>query len=397
MANVLFLTHRIPYPPNKGDKTRSYHLLRHLLKRHRVFLGTFIDTPEDEAHIDTLRQLCADVHVAKLNPAFAKIRCLNGLLSGDPLTIRYFRDAGLQRWVEQTYKHQGIESCVIFCSAMAQYVQHTPRLPKLVDFVDVDSEKWAQYAPHHHWPKSWIFRRESKVLLAYEKKVAAHAARSFFVTETEVALFRKLAPECAIRVDVMSNGVDTEYFSPNEELGSPFPVNQTAIVFTGSMDHWPNEDGATWFSSQVMPILRIKFPQIHFYIVGRNPTPTVQKLSGVDITVTGSVSDIRPYLQHAAVVVAPLRVARGIQNKVLEAMAMACVIVSSSQCAAPINAVPGESFLVANTAQEYVDAIQSILSNHETKKSIGRSARSRVENFYDWEHHMSTIDAYLPD
>ena len=143
MANILFLVHRLPYPPNKGDKVRSFHLLKHLAAKHRVFLGTFVDDPDDQQYVDTVKGYCADSHFASLNPRSARIRSLNGLLAGEPLTLRYYRDAGLQDWVNRICQTREIDSIVIFCSAMAQYVEHIPRVPKLVDFVDVDSAKWS--------------------------------------------------------------------------------------------------------------------------------------------------------------------------------------------------------------------------------------------------------------
>ena len=182
MANILYLVHRLPYPPNKGDKLRSYHLLRYLVARHRVFLGTFVDDPDDETHIDTLRALCAGLHVARLRPSHARVASLAGLWTGEPLTLRYYRDAGLQRWVEQTLATQAIDAAVVFSSSMAQYAEGHAKLPMLVDFVDVDSAKWAEYAEARRWPMSWLYRREGVRLLAYERAVTARARRAFFVT-----------------------------------------------------------------------------------------------------------------------------------------------------------------------------------------------------------------------
>lgn len=395
MSNLLFLVHRLPYPPDKGDKVRSYHLLKHLVARHRVFLGTFIDDPDDAVHIDTLRSLCADVHVATLNPRIAKLRSVNGLLSDEPLTLRYYRDAGLFSWVERVCRQSKIDAAIIFSSAMAQYVENVPRLPMLVDFVDVDSAKWTQYAPSHRWPMSWIYRREGESLLAYERKIAARSARSFFVTEAETNLFRRLAPECAIRVEAMCNGVDAEFFSPDPGIASPFPPEEQALVFTGAMDYWPNIDAVTWFASDILPRLQEQFPKLRFYIVGRNPTPAVMALAGQNIVVTGTVPDVRPYLQHAAAVVAPLRVARGIQNKILEAMAMAQAVVAAQSCIEAIDTVPGQEIVPATTADDYVRCIGELLLAPDKASVLGQAARQRVKECYSWEAHISGIDRYL--
>ena len=395
MANVLYLVHRLPYPPNKGDKVRSYNLLKHLLKNHRVFLGTFIDDPQDAAHISVLQTMCADLHVARLDPRLAKIRSLNGLLAGEPLTLRYYRDAGLRRWVDDTCRHQRIDATVVFSSAMAQYIEDKRRMPVLIDFVDVDSAKWTQYAPQHRWPLSWIYRREGRLLLAYERQMATLSARSFLVTEAEVELFRKLAPECSVRVEAMGNGVDADYFAPAADRPSPFPAGEAPVVFTGAMDYWPNIDAVTWFVCEMLPGLLQRRPTLRFYIVGRSPTPEVQALAGEHVVVTGTVPDVRPYLQHAGVVVAPLRVARGIQNKILEAMAMERPVIAASDCAAPVDATPGSELITAGDASEFIAAIESQLANPATAAAIGRAARARVLARYSWEAHMSGIDPYI--
>ncbi|MBC7395173.1 MAG: TIGR03087 family PEP-CTERM/XrtA system glycosyltransferase, partial [Variovorax sp.] len=256
MANVLYLVHRLPYPPNKGDKLRSYHLLRYLVARHRVFLGTFVDDPDDEVHVDTLRSLCAGLHVARLNPGSAKLASLAGLLRGEPLTLHYYDDAGLRRWVAQTLATQAIDAAVVFSSSMAQYAEGHSGLPMLVDFVDVDSAKWAGYAGSHRWPMSWLYRREGTLLLAYERAVTARAHRAFFVTEQETSLFASLAPECASTIESMGNGVDAQFFAPDAARESPFSAGELPLVFTGAMDYWPNVDAVRWFTTDVLPALR---------------------------------------------------------------------------------------------------------------------------------------------
>ena len=395
MANVLYLVHRIPYPPNKGDKVRSYHLLKHLVRQHKVYLGTFVDDPDDLQHVETLRAMCADLHVARLNPRLAKIRSLNALLAGEPLTLRYYRDAGLRHWVEETLRRHRIDAVVVFSSAMAQYVEGIPRIRILVDFVDVDSAKWTQYAPQHHWPMSWLYRREGRCLLAYERRIAQLAARSFFVTDNETAMFRKLAPESAVRTDAMCNGVDAEYFSPDPACPSPYAEDEIPVVFTGAMDYWPNVDAAQYFANDVLPRLRELRPQVRFTIVGRSPTPEVLALAGEHVTVTGTVPDVRPYLQHAAVVVAPLRIARGIQNKILEAMAMARPVVASAECAAAVDAVTGEELLTAADADAFVAHIDALLDDPERVARMSDAARQRVLDRYSWEAHMANIDRFI--
>lgn len=395
MANILYLVHRLPYPPNKGDKVRSYHLLKHLLKQHRVFLGTFIDDPEDTAHIPTLQALCSGLHVARLNPKIAKIRSLNGLLANEALTLRYYRDAGLQKWVNAVFRTERIDACVVFSSAMAQYVDDKQRMPLLIDLVDVDSAKWCLYAPKHRWPMSWIYAREGRLLLNYERQIVSKSARSFLVTEAEAQLFRKIAPECGIRVEAMCNGVDSDFFSPSPERVSPFAADEIPVVFTGAMDYWPNIDAVTWFVAEMLPGLIQRQPSLRFYIVGRSPAPEVLSLAGQHVVVTGTVPDVRPYLQYARVVVAPLRVARGIQNKILEAMAMARPVVAAQECAGPIEGKPGQDFLVADSAEAFINSIEKMIADPKTSDEIGVSARQCVVSRYSWDAHMSRIDPYL--
>lgn len=396
MANLLYLVHRLPYPPNKGDKVRSYHLLKHLAARHRVFLGTFVDDPDDAQHVDTVRAMCAGLHAAPLNPRLAKLRSLGGLLHRRALTLDYYRDPGLSSWVRRMVAEQSIDRAVVFSSSMAQYVEGLPReLRTLVDFVDVDSAKWSQYAGAHRWPLSWLYRREGAQLLAYERAVAAKSQCSFFVTENETALFRRLAPEAAASVEAMSNGVDSDFFAPDAGRASPFEPGEIPVVFTGAMDYWPNVDAASWFAGEMLPALRRQWPALRFHIVGRSPTPTVLALAGDAVNVTGTVPDVRPYLQHAAVVVAPLRLARGIQNKVLEAMAMGRPVVASRQCVGPIDALEGTDLLAADDAEGFVQRIDMLLRSAPRAAAIGASGRERVLRSYSWGAHLAGIDRHL--
>lgn len=393
--DLLYLVHRMPYPPNKGDKVRSYHLLKHLVSQHRVFLGTFIDDPADEPHIDTLRAMCAGVHVARLDPRSAKLRSLRGLLDGQALTLRYYRDAGLADWVDRMVREHQLTTAVVFSSSMAQYVEHRPGLRMLVDFVDVDSAKWSDYAQAHRGPLSWIYRREGTHLLRYERQVAARADASFFVTESETSLFRSLAPECADQVEAMCNGVDADFFAPDPRRASPYAPGEQAVVFTGAMDYWPNIDAVTWFVQEVLPQLRETWPALRFHIVGRSPSAAVLALRGEGVNVTGTVDDVRPYLQHAAVVVAPLRLARGIQNKVLEAMAMGRPVVASASCAAPIDATVGRDLLAASHAAEFASAVSTVLAAPARAADLGSAARQCVLQRYSWQSHLARIEHHI--
>ena len=362
-----------------------------------MYLGTFIDDPDDAVHIDAVKRLCADVHVEPLNPRLARVRSLAGLLNGEALTLPYYRSAKLAAWVARTIRERKIDAAVVFSSAMAQYVPADAGLPTLVDLVDVDSAKWTQYAGNHRWPLSWVYRREGRKLLNFERQIVQRAAHSFLVTDAEVKLFLGLAPECAARVEAVGNGVNAEFFSPEHPFASPYPAGEVPIVFTGAMDYWPNVDAATWFVSDVLPALAERVPSARFSIVGMRPTPAVQALAGARVNVTGTVPDVRPYLAHARVVVAPLRVARGVQNKVLEAMAMGRPVVASTESAGGIDAERGTEFAVAAEAADYVEQIVGLLDNRVRAKAMGAAARQRILERYSWDARLSQIDRWLPE
>ena len=395
MANLLYLVHRMPYPPNKGDKVRSYNMLKQLSRHHQVYLGSFIDDPDDQQHVAALREMCAELYLATLSPGRAKLASLTGLLSGQALTLGYYRDAGLARWVSETVASRCIDAAVVFSSSMAQYAQRWPGLPMLVDLVDVDSAKWSEYAGAHRWPLSWVYRREGRCLLAYERELVSQAARSYLVTGKEVELFTRLAPETAGQVQALSNGVDADYFAPDALLANPYSAGEVPVVFTGAMDYWPNIDATVWFAREALPALRRQWPSLRLHIVGRSPAPAVLALASDAVVVSGTVPDVRPYLQHAAVVVAPLRLARGVQNKVLEAMAMARPVVAAAACVEAIDVTAGRDLLSAVSAEDFVLQVGALLRDAERARAMGAAARQRVLDAYSWPARLAALEQDL--
>jgi len=394
MEPILFLVHRIPFPPNKGDKIRSFHLLRHLAQRYEVHLGTFVDMPEDRAHVPELERLCASCRVEQLDPRAARLRSVSGFLTGEALTLPYYRSGALRAWVRETVAAHGIRKAVVFSGAMAQYVRGLD-LHVVLDFVDVDSAKWSQYAERHSWPSSLVYRREGARLLSFERAAAAGSAACVFVTDSEADLFRRNAPECAGKVQVVQNGVRTDHFRPDRSLASPFGRDEYPIVFTGAMDYWPNIDAVSWFASEILPRVHEQRPDLRFIIVGMNPTSTVAALASIPaVTVTGRVEDIRPYLQHAGVVVAPLRVARGIQNKILEAMSMGRPVVTTPAAARSIRASAGVDFEVALEPEEFARKVLA-LAGTAAGEALGQRARQCVVAGYDWERNLAAYDELL--
>lgn len=387
MEALLYLVHRIPYPPNKGDKIRSFHLLRFLSQHYRVYLGTFVDRKSDAKHAAVLGEYCADVKVITLSPLLARARCLLGLVRGDPLTLAYYGSNALQRWVDVTIAQHHIRKAVCFSSAMTVFLDSSDGPGLVADFCDVDSQKWAHYAGNRSWPASWIYQREARTLLAFERKMAARAHACTFVTPSEVELFARLAPECAPRLHAIGNGVDSEFFAPRSSLATPFPTDEIPIVFTGAMDYWPNIDAVTWFAQEVMPQIVAAQPLARFYIVGMNPAPAVCALAGPHVVITGLVPDTRPYLQHARIAVAPLRVARGVQNKVIEAMAMARPVVVSGVVAKGIVGEPMVEFDVADGSHDYARKVLELM-DPAAGEEMGRQARKRVVSDYNWDAQL---------
>ena len=388
---LLFLAHRLPYPPNKGDKIRSFHLLQRLARDYRIFLGAFIDVAEDARHAGALRELCAEVMTLRLRPRWARLASLRGLLEGQPLTVPYYRRRAFAEWVDRTIAEQSIQRAVVFSSAVAPYLlgSRYAGLRRVIDFVDVDSDKWAQYAETTGRVARWVYRREAVRLLGLERLIASEFDGSVFVSAAEAALFRRLAPESADKVSFASNGVDAVYFDPDLPLPSPYADGERALVFTGAMDYWPNVDAVCWFAEQILPRVLSAAPDARFYAVGARPAPAVQRLARLPgVRVTGQVADVRPYLRHAAAVVAPLRIARGIQNKVLEGMAMARPTVVTPAALEGIGAVAGEDLLVASDARGFAERVLEAISGTGSAE-LGLAARRRVLADFEWDRNLT--------
>jgi len=395
MDTLLFLAHRVPYPPNKGDKIRSYHLLRHLARRHRVVLGTFIDDPVDWQHLEALKELCAEVHVEPIAPRTKRVLSATGFFTGEALTLPYFHSVALDRWVKAVVERDQIERAFAYSSPMAQYLLDLPRVRSVVDFVDMDSAKWDEYAKRRPWPVSMIYRREARELLRFERLVAASVAASLFVTPNEAQLFASSAPECASRVAAIENGVDADYFSPEHALASPFASDEHPIVFTGTMDYWPNVDAVVWFAREILPRIREQDTRARFHIAGMNPTSAVRALEGdAAVSVAGRVADMRPYLRHARAAVAPIRLARGVQNKVLEAMAMERPVVVTSSSAAVLSARQGVELEVADEASAFAAKVLAVMSPSRGD-AMGRLARARILADYAWSSRFALLDELL--
>lgn len=394
---LMFLAHRIPYPPNKGDKIRSYHMLEHLCRTFSVHLGAFVDDPLDRQYRAKLEEMCVEVYLEDINPMHRKLRSLAGLLQGVPLTLPYYGTRGMREWVQQTLHRNTLEALVVFSSSMAQFVMSPtrPGMTTIIDFVDVDSAKWTEYAQRHRGPMGIVYRREGRKLLEFERSVASSFDASLFVSEQEANVFKALAPESVARVYAMPNGVDTGYFDPSVKYPDPYGEESPNLVFTGAMDYWANIDAVSWFAEEVFPIVRSRYPSARFHIVGARPTQAVKNLASTSgVCVTGPVADVRPYLAHAELAVAPLRVARGLQNKVLEALAMARPVVATP---AAMDGIPATSELRVDPTDDVRQMSEQICQwiGSDERRRVGQLGRQFVMKHFGWAKHLSRMDELL--
>lgn len=396
MEDLIFISQRIPYPPNKGDKVRSWNALRRLAEHYRVHLGSFIDDPTDWKYESVICDVCESHLCLPLNKFTGKLRSLQAFVRGQALTVPYFQDTRLERWLDAVREQYRPLRAFTFSSGVAPYLMggRWKDLRRIHDMVDVDSDKWKQYAAGKSGIEKWIYEREGRKLLDFERKVAAEYDVTFFVSEYEAELFRALSPTTASKVRVMRNGVDAKFFDHKSRYENPYPSDLEPIVLTGTMDYWPNVDAAKWFVRNVLGRLREERPKAVFYVVGANPTPDVLALSEDEaVRVTGTVPDIRPYIAHARVVVAPLQIARGVQNKVLEGMAMAKPVIASPKALEGIEAEPGHDLLIAKTPDEFVGTVIRVLK--QGAGDIGKRARARVLSDYSWDKNLEQMFDHL--
>jgi len=391
MGDILFLAHRIPYPPDRGDKIRGFHILRHLARRKRVHLIAFADDPRDLKRKGGLDKIVASKQIFwRGKPRWWA--AIQALVRRQPVSIAAFEHLGVAEAVEAALARRAIDLIYVFSSQMAQYLPARHRARVIMDFVDMDSAKFAAYAKGGWGPSAMMMRREAGLLFQTERQIAARADASLFVSAAEAALFRERAR--AERVHVVENGIDTGFFDPAAEF-KRVEATGRLIVFTGQMDYRPNIEAVTWFAESVFPHLRLSHPDLRFAIVGRAPSEAVlalDKLPGV--LVTGEVPDVRGWLAAASVAIAPLKLARGVQNKVLEAMAMARPVLVSSAAAEGID--HGDTIRVADSVADMSATIGAFLDAPEDAAALGQAARARVIERYGWDARLAALDALLP-
>ncbi len=395
-GEILFLAHRSPYPPDRGDKIRSWHLLRRIATLAPTHVVALYDDPRDLAHLPVLEGIAASV---ALEPrTISKPRAaLRALFGGGSASVAAFASDAVQHHVDRLLATRPIKTIFAYSGQVAQFVPVDRGATRFVmDFVDMDSAKFATYAEQASGLSAFANAQEAKRLFAFERAVAARADLSLFVSEAEATLFAREAGLGGGKISFIENGIDLAAYDPAAPRAAVASGEGPLIVFTGQMDYRPNVEAVEGFARAALPLIRAQQSAARFAIVGRNPTAEVLALAALPgVSVTGEVPDTRDWLAAADVVVAPLKLARGIQNKILEAMAMAKPVVASPAAAEGIDASAEDGLIVAQDIAAQADAVLALLANPARAKAAGRAARQRMIARYGWDARLAGLGAML--
>ncbi|WP_022668874.1 TIGR03087 family PEP-CTERM/XrtA system glycosyltransferase [Desulfospira joergensenii] len=393
---ILYLCHRIPYPPNKGDKIRSFNEIKFLSKDHTIDLISLADDPNDLKYVQDLKKYCRKVKVFLLNKKVAKIKGILSLLYGKSISQGYFYQKNFQKRVDKWSDFEQYDAFICFSSPMAEYIFKLKKNRKdvagtlIMDFCDLDSDKWIQYARKTPFPLNIVYKKEAFRLFEFEKKINKIFNKSVFVSKKEAALFIKRYPD-AKDIQIISNGVDYQYFDAEKiEVTQSFP--SPMIVFSGAMDYYANIDGVTWFTKEILTEIKKEIPNIKFYIVGSNPDPSVKALEkDPSVVVTGFVEDIREYYKAADLCIIPLRIARGVQNKVLEAMAMGKAIISTSQAVQGINPEVSRVIEIEDDPKRIAQKIIVFVNDRDKIGEMGKAGIQFVSRYHNWQVNLERL------
>lgn len=385
-VKILFLSQRVPFPPNRGDKITTWRLVERMAREHEVTVVAFA---HDRLDLEAARELGTrgiETIAVPLAVRTRKLLCLPLLLTGKPLTLGVYGSRRLRREVDARIGEADV--AYAYSSSMGAFLA-PHHVPWVMHFAELDSDKWRQYAERASFPMNAVYRREARTLLTYERQLAKRTVTNVFCTPLEEAIFLERIPGAPS--DVLRNGVDLQQFCPDPSAAEP-----GHLVFTGMMDYYPNIDGCEYFVREILPLIRERVPEVRFSIVGAKPTSAVERLAQEPgVTVTGWVDDTRDWLKRASVAVAPLRIARGIQNKVLEALAMGLPVVGTTSATQGVEGTPGTHFLVEDDAGKMAQEIIGLLESPERATRLGAAGRSFVEERYDWERTLEPLDGIL--
>jgi len=384
MQRLLFIAHRVPYPPDKGERVRALHEIQALAEQFRVTVAALAHSPEDRAAARELEPWSERVVTASAGGAVGLVRGAAGLLRGASVTEGYFRSRRLGRLLKHEAARRPFDVVLAYSSSSLPYALTVPAGARVADLVDADSAKWAAYAEASRWPRSWFYRREARGVRRLEQQALRHCDAVVLVSRAEADALGAGSD----RVLPVGNGVDTETFRPQARPADAPPT----LVFTGTMDYRPNVEGVRWFAEAIWPALRRERPDLRFVIVGRDPAPAVRRLAerpGIDVT--GAVPDVRPYLAGSTLAVAPLLTARGIQNKVLEAMAMGRAVVASPAALEGLDVEPAVEVIEAQPPEAWQRQILDLLQNDARRQDVERAARRRVERDYTWSARLKPL------
>lgn len=399
--SCLILTHRVPVPPNRGDRIRTCNFLRHIAKRADVWLGCLADEPVSDDTWKTLRSLCHRVAIVPVEPRKRWLRAGASLLSGKTISEGAFSSPRLRQIVSQWAGQIQFDSALCSSSALAPYLQieNLERTPRFVDLIDVDSEKWFDYAQASGFLKRGIFQLEGSRLRKLESGIADWANGITVVSEPEAEIYRSFRPDGPI--EAIPNGVDVDYFSPESATSTPDGVemdssSQSGCVFVGALDYKPNVDGIVWFSRTVWPTIHRQRPDQTLRIVGHEPVADVQKLAEIPgVEVIGTVPDVRPFLSQAAVAVVPLHIARGVQNKVLEALAMAKAVVASPDPLVGLRVEDSVQLFKAVEPEQWVRCVIRLLDDAHLRRDVGIAGQAYVTAHHRWEQCLEPLMRFL--
>ena len=403
-GDLLMIVHRVPYPPDKGDKIRSFNQLKFLAGQGwRIHLCALADDPADLKHAGELGKFCASVAIERINPKCNKLISALAPLHGFPMSSRYFYNSKLQSRINDILSRHPVSAVFCFCAPMAEYLRKSPHNPLMrekdiritcvMDLVDVDSDKWEQYARHHHAPLKWAYQIEGQLLHRYEQRILQSFDAVALVSEAEAEVFRKRTGFYN-KIYAVGNGVDLDYFHPVSVKTS---ADCYAITFCGAMNYLPNVDAVCWFANEVLPHIRKVIENVEFWIVGGGATHDVKALEKYPwVKVTGRVPDVRPYVWKSHLSVTPVRIARGIQNKVLEAMAMAVPTLVTPQAFEGLEVEAGKDVFVAPAeAEVFAAKALEALGDPELRQTVAFNARRMMEEKYSWNSRLLLLDNLL--